>query len=675
MQKSEDPTKSTVHPKEYSYRPEIDGIRAFAVIAVIINHFNKEVLPSGYLGVDIFFVISGFVITTSLSGRSSENFGDFLTGFYTRRIKRLIPALLLFVVVTSILICLFNPEPVISVKTGITALFGLSNLYLLKQATDYFAPATELNVFIHTWSLGVEEQFYFLFPCLIWFTGFGRKNFKGARNLFWVMSLLSIASLIIFIYNYTNNQSAAYFLTINRLWELGAGCLLFLGIKHSHMIFRTLAKIPPLIVISAIVAVLLVPLQFAVPATFAIVLLTALLITCLRSGTFAYRLFTHPKVVYIGLISYSLYLWHWGILCISRWTIGIHWWSMPFQILIMLLVSIASYRYIETPLRRLDWSPVRWKSIGYGIGASVITSIMLFALIKIPNFSLYTGQIPAMIAIGGASMTDTYSLKEANSVWGGEKCVLSDNSQVGKKLLLENCTLGNFSKAKQRVMVLGNSFSTAFTQAFDDLVISDGYAVTITSSWAASPVKGLPNKGSRNKASNYYWDNVAPLLIDQLRAGDWVFLISDMAEFSPKYRTSEANERLRQLESSLESFSGNLASRGIRLAVLHGNPFAREARCHPVVAVKQWFAPLGGPCQLPNRADSLQRRDALDKVLVSLEAKQKLRIVDLFDVFCPVEQCTYSAKNGQLLYRDDLSHPSVEGARLSAPIIRKVLTS
>ena len=146
------------------YRPEIDGLRAFAVVAVIINHFNKEILPNGYLGVDIFFVISGFVITSSLYQRPSENFKDFISWFYERRIKRLVPALSVFVLITSIGICLFNPNPGTSLLTGQTSLFGLSNVFLLHKATDYFAQSTELNVFTHTWSLGVEEQFYILFP-------------------------------------------------------------------------------------------------------------------------------------------------------------------------------------------------------------------------------------------------------------------------------------------------------------------------------------------------------------------------------------------------------------------------------------------------------------------------------------------------------------------------------
>ena len=147
------------------YRPEIDGIRAFAVLTVIINHFNKEILPGGYLGVDIFFVISGFVITSSLYQRRSKNFKDFISGFYTRRIKRLIPALSIFVLITSVGICLFDPAPNISLRTGITSLFGLSNIDLNSMITAI----DDLNVFIHL--VRVEEQFYILFPFLIWFSG------------------------------------------------------------------------------------------------------------------------------------------------------------------------------------------------------------------------------------------------------------------------------------------------------------------------------------------------------------------------------------------------------------------------------------------------------------------------------------------------------------------------
>jgi hypothetical protein len=383
-------------------------------------------------------------------------------------------------------------------------------------------------------------------------------------------------------------------------------------------------------------------------------------------------------------MSYSLYLWHWGVLSLSRWTIGIYWWSVPFQIALIVLLALASYRYVETPLRRSNWAAARWQSIGYGLGSSVIfawlisllnTSYLAPSYFNTPRLSLYTGQKPSIAAVGVSSLTRPYLLKPVQSIWMGSLCALSKNSQVGRKISADNCTVGKVASAKQRVMVFGDSFSAAFTQAFDDLVLSDGYSVTIVPCWSASPIKEVPNDSVRGPINNYYWDIVVPTLIDQLKSGDWVFLASDMSQFSPKVRMADTNERLQQFESGLKILSEKLSAKGIHLAVLNGIPFAREANCPPIVAAKQWFSPFGGPCKLPNRSESLRRHAMLNNMLVSLESSGKLRIVNLFDIFCAREQCTYNATNGQFLYRDEFSHPSIEAVRLSAPIIRKVLTS
>ncbi|MFM9088159.1 MAG: acyltransferase family protein, partial [Cyanobium sp.] len=152
------------------YRPEIDGLRALAVIAVVLNHTRSEWLPSGYLGVDIFFVISGFVITSSLLLHGCEGPSDFFLGFYARRFKRILPALVVFVLIAGGAIAFFSPGGP-SLRTGAAALFGLANMYLFREATDYFGQASELNMFTHMWSLGVEEQFYFIYPLLVWFAG------------------------------------------------------------------------------------------------------------------------------------------------------------------------------------------------------------------------------------------------------------------------------------------------------------------------------------------------------------------------------------------------------------------------------------------------------------------------------------------------------------------------
>ncbi len=387
---------ASFYSKPSRYRPEIDGLRAFAVVAVIINHFNNGILPGGYLGVDIFFVISGYVITSSLLKRPCVDFKDFISGFYERRVKRLVPALCVFVLITSIAICLFNPSPDLSLWTGLTSLFGLSNLYLLKQSTDYFAQSTDLNVFTHTWSLGVEEQFYILFPFLIWFSGFARQTKNGARNLFLTLAALTTASLVGFLFLYPTNQPAAYFLMPSRFWEMAAGCLIFIGFQERASIEEFLEKVPPLLVIALMVGVMYLPMSLASASTISIVTLSCILIASLKEQTAAFKFFSNPRIVYIGLISYSLYLWHWGVLSISRWTIGIHWWSVPFQLALMFALASASYRLIETPLRKGNWFGKRWKTLVIGGAVLVSLSGGIVALGKPLKSQLFLGrEIPS----------------------------------------------------------------------------------------------------------------------------------------------------------------------------------------------------------------------------------------------------------------------------------------
>ena len=241
------------------YRPEIDGIRAIAVIAVIVNHFDRHILPYGYLGVDIFFVISGFVITSSIYYRPTGRFVSFWSEFYARRFKRIFPALAVCVLLTSLLICLVDPAPIASLRTGLASLFGLSNLYLLKQATDYFGTWAELNAFTHTWSLGVEEQFYLLFPLAVWTTRFRR----GA--LITVVGAASMTSLIFYIAIAAKSQPESFFLLQSRLWELGLGVLLFSVTTLGSLTSRLRQTIPPSLLLILLVCLLFLKIEAQVP--------------------------------------------------------------------------------------------------------------------------------------------------------------------------------------------------------------------------------------------------------------------------------------------------------------------------------------------------------------------------------------------------------------------------
>jgi peptidoglycan/LPS O-acetylase OafA/YrhL len=233
--KHSDEAKALSHHSP-SYRPEIDGLRAVAVLAVLITHLDPHWLPGGFLGVDLFFVISGYVVTASIARRQETNALQMLAGFYARRFRRLIPALLLMVAITVIVFCAFVPREddvhSQSIRTGLASLAGLSNLYLLSQGNNYFDFGTQFNPFLHTWSLGVEEQFYFVWPLLVLLSGVGFKG-SSKRSLFcllWLTLFLAILSLFLYAYLSTHSgASAAFYLMPARFWELSAGAMVFLG--------------------------------------------------------------------------------------------------------------------------------------------------------------------------------------------------------------------------------------------------------------------------------------------------------------------------------------------------------------------------------------------------------------------------------------------------------------
>jgi len=583
------------------YRPEIDGLRAFAVVAVIINHFNKDLLPSGYLGVDIFFVISGYVIISSLAARKSKNFLDFVTGFYERRIKRLVPALVVFVLITSVLISLFNPDPGGALGLGWKSLSGLSNISLYRSSTDYFAQSTELNPFTHTWSLGVEEQFYLLFPFLIWFSGFGQQTAKGARNLFFLIGALTIASLIGFIYLYEVNQPAAYFLMPPRFWEMAAGCLIFIGFHKRARIEQALEQVPPLLVLTTMVGVMFLPVSAAVPATIGIVVLSAILIACLKQGTAAYEFFTFKKITYVGLISYSLYLWHWAVLSISRWTIGIHWWSVPLQIGLMLILAICSYKWIEMPIRALP-SQVnkRFATIALG-GVLVALSTLMARGIQVASNTLYTGEanIESLQSFNAPIISEK-TLKAINRARElSRRCNITPHHLRGKdyrpkpfvtESLIEQCL---FPKSSQRQIILvGDSFASMSTPSIAAIASDLGYGFgTIYGYGCPYPLPFATVKHAKSSKCAEVDENLLyRLLTTRVRGGDIVVLRLYLSKAQYLDYSPGIPEVSDAYNDALNSLHLRLAKRKAKFLVIGANPTLDDSSVSAISS--QWFNQL-----------------------------------------------------------------------------------
>ena len=344
-----------------SYFPYIDGLRALAVLSVLIYHLHGPWLPGGFVGVDVFFVISGFIVSASVMSFQGKGIGRFLLFFYARRIKRIFPALVVCLLVTTLISALFIPSSWLSSvnqRTGLSAFVGLSNFVLASSGRDYFAPTTEFNPYTHTWSLGVEEQFYLLFPFLFfaWLAG-GR-----ARRYSVLLCVLgAVASVAYSIWQAERDATLAFFLSPARFWELALGMLLFQFISRagSASLSASANWRLPLggVSLLALLASFWVstPGGFPIPSAALAVLSTLGIILSLHQSSslpLLHDLLGQWWLVAVGRISYSLYLWHWPVFVLFRWTCGLDSVSTRVMaVLIALALAVLSYRYVETPVR------------------------------------------------------------------------------------------------------------------------------------------------------------------------------------------------------------------------------------------------------------------------------------------------------------------------------------
>lgn len=667
---------------DLKHRADIDGLRALAIIAVIVNHYSKNILPGGYLGVDIFFVISGYVITSALTNREHLTFTDFMLGFYQRRIQRLLPGLLLCVLITALVGFFFIPSEapsfVLSWRTGIAALFGLSNLYLLRQATDYFGSSAELNLFTHTWSLGVEEQFYVLFPLLVWLAGFSRQIPGGgrAKKLFYSIGLLSIASVILFVYLSNKNSPSSYFLVTSRFWELGAGCLVFLML-HRQVLTNKLSLFRADFLVAALVAALFIPLAYQVEATVLVVLLTALLMASLRPALPVYTLLTLKPIVFVGVISYSLYLWHWSVLVISRWTIGIHWWSFPIQLGVTFLLAYASYRYIESPLRYSAWSGTKFKTIAKGFAAALGCSVLLVGLGMPLKDALYLGSDAIILSAQNTenkkpslpSSTTEFSQTHKNIAMEIENCNMTPHHQAGKmyrpKPIVDQKFIRNCISALQpKVILIGDSFAQILSTHTALAAKEVGYEFKLLYGFNCPYPLDINNTAKVSKTDcEIDPPALKSELIKNINPGDVVVLRSYYPK--PLYIKisgfSMENWEVSAYDREIESLYHAIFARGGSLLLIGSNP---SIEANPACSDPQWFnAPQRTACTEDLSRSSLLTNYAVrhDQHLLDQYAGKYPR----FEVISPTkflckndtDACPFELE-GRNLYRSDNVHIS-----------------
>lgn len=629
-------------PRPIGYQAHIDGLRAMAVLAVIANHIDRSLLPSGYLGVDVFFVISGFVITASLRAKHGDSFRAFLQGFFQRRVQRLLPALMLCVLVTGVLIALLDPQPRNSLMTGISALFGVANLYLYQQSTDYFAPDAQSNAFMHTWSLGVEEQFYLLYPVLFWALTRPRTARSG-RALLWVIGALSLMSWAAFAHMFASEPDKAYFLSPLRFWELGLGCLLSTGREspNADRLARLVQRLG-ILPLLGLIACFWLPADGVITGSSLAVVLTGLLLVA-PPGLCRDALCWGP-LRHIGLLSYSLYLWHWSVLALARWSFGVQLASAVWLVPVMFVLAEASFRWVESPLRHRPWR----LPVTFGLGASLASTAALLLLTTHHQRLLLPvdpglANPPAFLPVKGQPYNP--------------RCVVDGHARRLQADTVELCTFPPRAPAGRTLWAMGDSHAGHLQGLLYRLHDTTGVGVHLIE----TPNRPYPYKGAVFEPR----ERILQSIRERARPGD-AFVVSRL------YFKREDRRLSSDLETwsvALRELAQELDRRQMHLVVIGPPPMFEFV--HAAVCLRP--SPANSDCR-QDRARMAQPVDQVHALLEhALATQHNAHVFRSFDVLCPAggEDCT-PVREGMLLFRDR-DHLNTAGASLLAKPMEQFL--
>ncbi len=497
------------------YRPEIDGLRSVAVLPVILFHAGFSLFSGGYVGVDVFFVISGYLITTILISER-ENGTYSLLGFYERRARRILPALF-FVLICTIPFAwrLIPPDPFEDYARSMAfAAMFISNIHFIEHS-GYFDTASQLRPLLHTWSLAVEEQYYLLFPLVLWaLGGFARGKF------IWVFTGLSVVSLGIAEWGLRNYPLENFFFTPSRLWELLGGSIcaaLLFGRKLRGNNFLALVGLA-LILFS----VFWYDTSVRFPSRYTLVPVVGAMLIILYAapGTWVAWLLSLRPMVGIGLISYSAYLWHQPLFVFARFG-SVSEPSLPL-IALMIFMSLAlaylTWRFIEAPFRNrtvLGRRNILLVSSAVGIAA-------------LAGFGLWGDATK-----GVPSRLDRYDSEYLNALRTQLREVRGQDACIDRTAPLETlCTVYQPENPVGKVAVLGDSHAQVLLPAFEAL--SQAYDLTVMRGVKAAcpPLLGVYLTYAKNDAQECA--NTANLLAAEVvrQKVDAVFLVARWSIYS-----------------------------------------------------------------------------------------------------------------------------------------------
>ena len=637
-----------------AYRPEIDGLRALAVLPVIVFHAGLG-LPGGYVGVDVFFVISGYLITSIIvSELERDTFS--IAGFYERRARRILPALFLVIVCTVPFAWLWMlPDQFRSFSNSLTAVALFVSNVLFWAESGYFAPAAELKPLLHTWSLAVEEQFYVLFPLFL------LAAFRLGRDLVAVLVLaILIASLALAEYGVDRSPSATFYLAPARAWELMLGALAALrGDVVRGVADRVADGLAAAGILAIVLAVLLLDEGSHVPGVDGLLPTggTLLVILFARPGALTTRALSVPPLVGIGLVSYSAYLWHQPLFAFARLRLGPDATPLLFAALsgLSLLLAWGSWRFVEGPFRNRR----RFTRV-LVLRAAAVATVSLAAL----------GLLLASIPEAAVARLKGYdeALLEQLARPDREHCGPLDFPAER----LRPCALGD-PAAPVDVVVLGDSQGRSLQAGLHPHLVEAGLGGAFLGTGSTLPLLGAIQHDERHELEAaeeyrraYAWvAERRPRLVVLIARWDLSFETERLPgdpHTTPRYTVRSTEEPLdgptsrAALEAGLANSLDALVASTDRVLLLSAIPTlpAHPRRCY-----------LGARC-VPLTSEAARERNArANRALARAAARyEQVTFVDLVEHLCPGEEC-HLLEGDVPLYRDP-AHLTVDGARLVA---------
>lgn len=678
-----------------NYRSDIDGLRAIACISVVLFHAFPNILRGGFIGVDIFFVISGFLISSILYRHlfdANQPGNIHIIDFYIRRVRRIFPALIAVLLTTLALgwFILLPDEYRLLGKHTIGGATYINNLMLYKESSDYFNPSSNAKPLLHLWSLGIEEQFYLIFPLILWLIYKSNLNFIFALTVFTLLSFFLNKNAVSH-----NNQTVAFYLPWCRFWELSAGAILayiidyhkdsLIKIKEKlsdvlpFILFREQKTLKDNFISNAISAIGLITIIYGIlsvkndlsfPGKKALIpVIGSLLIIGAGSSAIINKyLLSNNIMVFLGLISYPLYLWHWPFLSLAYICEGRtpDIWIRCSAIVIAFILAIITYIIIEPPLRYGKYSKTK------AIALFIAMLFVGFIGYRVFDTDGFKNRFPKLIEVN----PEEREIDNKTSKYKNNYQILSifDEYIDNCKLQFRNwndiepwsaCAMHK-KPGKNNIALIGSSHAGHLFYGLSKLSTKEKNAISLLSMANQSPFINLKHKTLQNRytriidAYNYVEEhkNIDIVILADLARDCFIDIENPLEKDFQKIFNNAVIRSLERLKDR-------------KVIIVLDNPELPMDPSKCGTSRPYSITEFDSSCTF-NETNTSKNREIHNTIIKEVASNYpNVNVVDLGNLFCKNNKCS-PVQNGELLYLDT-HHLNYKGSKYVAPYIYRYI--